>query len=364
MKKIIFITVASLSLIFTWNCESQASQLNFSVNPVIPDNQQDKESSYFDLKLEPDQEQDLTVTLKNSTNKSVLVDTSINRATTNLNGVVEYGKIDVKKDSSLLYNIEDLVKVTEPEIEIPPNGEKNLILKVKAPAVNFDGIIAGGLTFKEKNNESGEEEKNNGGLAIKNEYAYVVGFVLHGENENIQPNLELKKVKEGQVNVRNVINATFQNPNPMYLNNLTIDAKISKENSTDVLYSSKQSDMQMAPNSNFAFPIPLKGESLKSGTYILTVEASSSNDKWKFSKKFTITKENAKKLNTKDVSIEKDNSWMFIVLFGVLFVFILVLLYLVLHHRKKERLRRERIAKSRKRKQKMKKNREQLKTKN
>lgn len=362
MKKKIFVVLTILSVFFTWSIEIKASQLNFSVMPEIPDTQQDKEKSYFDLKLEPAQEQDLTVVLKNSTDKSVLVETSINRATTNLNGVVEYGKIDEKKDTSLLYDINELVKVTEPELEIPPNGEKKLTLKVKAPKDSFDGIIAGGLTFKEKIKESTDNEKNSNGLAIKNEYAFVVGFVLHGENENIQPDLELTNVKEGQVNVRNVINATFQNPQPMYLNNLTIDAKITKENSKEVLYAAKQTDMQMAPNSNFSFPIPLKGEALKAGNYIVTVVASSSNDKWRFTKKFTITKENAKKLNIKDVSIEKDNTWIFIVLFVFLFLIIIALLVLVLINRKKERLRRERILKNRKRKRQQQISREKQRT--
>ena len=67
-----------------------ASEMSFSVQAVIPENQIDKSQSYFDLKMQPDQSQDLTVELYNNTEKDLTISVTPNAATTNQNGVVEY----------------------------------------------------------------------------------------------------------------------------------------------------------------------------------------------------------------------------------------------------------------------------------
>ncbi|CAD5896366.1 C-terminal membrane anchored cell surface protein [Carnobacterium maltaromaticum] len=342
MKKLIVLCIINLCVLCFGIPNSQASQLNFSVTPILPENQKDKDKSYFDLQVEKAKEQELTVKLKNGTDKNVTVDTSINRATTNLNGVVEYGKTKDKKDASLVYNIEDFIEITEPEIDIPAHEEKQLILKVKGIPEVFDGILVGGLTFKEKQEEEDTKEDTSQGLAIANEYAYVVGIVLHGENEDIPSDIKLTNAEAAQVNARNVINASLQNPKPKYLSNLSIDAVVTKKGSKDVLYSSKKKDMQMAPNSNFSYPIPLEGEALKSGEYNVSMNIKSVNDQWELSKDFTIDKETADSLNEKDVTIKKNDTWIYVVIgFSLLMIALAIILVILYKYRKQERIKKE-----------------------
>lgn len=342
MKKLILLSLIGMSILLSGINTGQASQLNFSVTPSIPENQVDKDKSYFDLQLEKSKGQELIVTLKNGTDKKVIVETSINRATTNLNGVVEYGKTKDKKDTSLVYNIEDFIEIKDSEIEIPPHEEKQLLLKVKGIPEVFDGILVGGLTFKEKQETATNKDNKNQGLAIENEYAYVVGIVLHGENEDISSDIKLKNAEAAQVNARNVINATLQNPKPKYLSSLSVDAVVTKKGSDDVLYSSKKKDMQMAPNSSFSYPIPLEGESLKPGKYTVAMNIKSLNDQWKLSKDFIIDKKVADSFNEKDVTIKKDDTWRYIVVGFILLSIIIVILLVVLYkYRKKERIKQE-----------------------
>lgn len=65
--------------------------------------------------------------------------------------------------------------------------------------------------------------------------------------------------------------------------------------------------MQMAPDSNFNYPIELNGDKLKPGDYVVKVEAKSKDKIWNFDKELIVTKEKAKKLNSQDVSIKKNN---------------------------------------------------------
>ena len=81
------------------------------------------------------------------------------------------------------------------------------------------------------------------------------------DNE-VEPHLTLNTVAPGQMNARNVINANIQNTKPMLVNQLSIDAKISRKGSSEVLY---HSEKKMHPNSNFNYPIQLEGQPLEAG---------------------------------------------------------------------------------------------------
>ncbi|MEG2293034.1 MAG: DUF916 and DUF3324 domain-containing protein [Carnobacterium sp.] len=345
MKKILTYLVLLSGTIFVLlngNQKAQASQLNFNVEAIIPENQVDKNKTYYDLRIEPGKMQDLKMMLHNSTDKDVSVELTAEAATTNLNGVVEYGKTKAKRDSTLKTSIGEIVTLSEENPVIPAKGSKEITLTVKMPTTDFDGVLAGGITVKETIPATDKATKETKGMAIENRYSYVVALVLHGKNETIPSELKLNKVKATQVNVRNVISANLQNTKAKYLNQLSVDAKITKKGENKTLYSVKKEQMQMAPNSNFNLPIPLNGAALKSGKYTLKVKADSQGDTWNFTRDFNISAEEAKKLNKQDVSIEKDNTWLYVLIGVILLTALLILFYLIMRKRKKEKERLER----------------------
>lgn len=334
-----------------------ASEFNFSVETVQPKSQVDKNKTYFDIAVKPKENQELVIHMRNDTAKSVVIQPKISSATTNLNGVVEYSPNDIKKDESLVYDLAKLV-TTEKEITIPKKGSYDLKLKVKAPDKAFDGIIAGGITLKETVVEKEVAEEKAGGLAIKNEFSYVVAIVMHSNEKSIAPDLKLNKSFPDQVNARNVIMNTLQNNQPTYLNNLKIISEVTKEGDAKPLYSfTKDESMQVAPNSSFNFPIPLKGEKLKAGKYNVAISAFGEEDsqgahisgkteegkdkrykyKWQLSSNFEITKDKAVELNKKDVSIKRDFT-IWYVIGGFLFIILglLVIILLISKKNKKE----------------------------
>jgi len=317
---------------------ASASEFNFGVYTVIPDNQIDKQKSYFNLKMEPNQKQTLTIQLKNDTEEDVVIEPIIHSATTNINGVVEYGPTSAERDSSLPYELGDLIQ-TEKEITIPAKGSKDLQLNVTMPEEEFDGILAGGITLEEKKTTSKNTEETTQGVSIENRYAYVVGITLQETDEIVKQDLQLHDVKAGQVNARNVINATLQNPTATYLNRFEVDAEVTKKGKTEVLYKSEKQDMQMAPNSNFQYPISLNGEKFKSGTYTLHVKAKSSKESWEFEKDFTIKGEEVKQFNATDVSIEGPNYLAYLV--GLLILLVAGLLLFIFYSKKKQKKQQE-----------------------
>ena len=83
----VLLFIATIFTLGTVSKEVHANEFNFSVNPVLPENQIG-ERGYFNLQMSPGQSQTLTITLKNTTDKTVVVEEEIASSTTNINGVV------------------------------------------------------------------------------------------------------------------------------------------------------------------------------------------------------------------------------------------------------------------------------------
>ncbi|MGM0168635.1 hypothetical protein IGI39_004390 [Enterococcus sp. AZ135] len=350
-RKIAILAVTVFSSL-TMAAPSFASEFNFAVTPKPSENQIDKQKTYFDLLLAPNQEETLTVDLRNDTDKEVVVEAQINSATTNGNGVVEYSDNDIKADKTLKYDIKNYVEAPK-EITLKPQSAAEYKVKIHMPNEKF----AGGITFKEKtdNQTSASSDKNDKGLAIKNEYSYVVALLMRQTTENGSPDLKLQSVTPNQRNARNVIQGNLQNPNATYLNQLATKTTITKKGSSEALYTDEQSEMQMAPNSNFNLSVPLKGDRLKAGKYTMKIEAYGQQDQngsysfqakgsqkeenyryhWTMEKDFEIKADVAKKLNDSDVTIKKDYTWLYI-LIGIVLL-LLIILFLVWRKKKNDK---------------------------
>ncbi len=335
MKKFgIWFTILLLSILCLPQ-SGQASKFNFAVDTVIPDNQIDKQKTYFNLEMKPGQSQTLTIKLRNDTDSPVVIKPEIHSATTNRNGVVEYGKNTTKRDKSLAYEMSELVKVKE-EITVPAKGNYLLPLEVKMPKEAYKGILAGGITLEEKKSKKASKENKSEGLSIENKYAYVVGLTLQEKKDEVKQDLKLKKVAPNQVNARNVIEATLQNPTATYLNRFEVDAFVTKKDDDEKLYTAKKMGMQVAPNSHFAYPIPLNGEKMRPGKYTLHLKAKSSKESWNFTKDFTIKRDEANKFNEQDVSIKQPNYfWWYVA--GIALLLLAALLGFILWRKKKKR---------------------------
>ena len=75
---------------------ANAAEMKFAVTAVIPENQIDKNQTYFDLKMQPGQKQTIQVQMKNDTNKEVVVESFANTAITNSNGITDYSTVEAK----------------------------------------------------------------------------------------------------------------------------------------------------------------------------------------------------------------------------------------------------------------------------
>lgn len=317
------------------NAEQSTNPTGFLYEVKFPENQK-ADAGYFDLKMNPSQQQTVQIILKNTSDKEITVEVSLNSTKTNSKGVLEYGPIDIKKDPSLKYDFVDIVKAPE-TVTLEPNSEKPLDIAITMPEVAFDGLIVGGIQLKQIDND---EDQANKGSNVINKYAYVIAMVLQESDVEVQPELQFNKVYASQVNYQNTIITDFSNIEANFLDNLSVEVQIMSEKSDEVLYETKKNSLRMAPNSNIAFPVSMQGEKMVSGKYRANILAVSGNKKWTWTEEFEITKEEADKFNRDDLGLiqNKGIQWPLIIGIAVgIFVLILAVFFVIRTVRKSNR---------------------------
>lgn len=359
MTAMFVLTLGSLS-----GLSVSANQLTFSVEPVLPDNQVNNKDGFFNIALAPGQSEDLHLKYSNDSGKTVTVTTKVASATTNINGVVEYGPKSGKADKSLKYNLKDFVDVPE-EVVVKSGESKDVVVHVTMPDSAFPGIIAGGLTFSDKAADAANQKTSAKTTAIKNIYGFQLGLLMRQNTDQSNvftqkiveaDGLKLHQVVAGQVNYRNVINASLQNPLPVYINQMAVHARVYDAKGKKLLYESKNADLQMAPNTNFKYPIALgNGKRIKPGKYRLkmTVYADKDDQKkyytkefnnkrvgyqyrWKFDREFTVSGKDATDLNKRDVTIQRIDWISIIIILAILFALLALALWFILWKRRKD----------------------------
>lgn len=329
---IVLFTALLLVLLPTFTYANEGT-LNFYVTPEFPDSQVEGSERYFNLNAEPGSTEKVTLKLQNANEQAKTIQITAHTAYTNVQGVVEYGKDAEEADPTLPYSLAELIETPEP-IALAGNETKTIELPLTFPKEAFEGLLAGGLRISEVKEETEEATAEEEGIAIKNEFAYVVGVIVSNSRNEVQPDLELLDVFADQLNYRNVISANLQNFMPTFVNHLEVEATVQREGENDVLYRAKQEQMQMAPNSNFNFPISLEGDRFRSGDYLLKMTARSGEEEWQWERKFTIDADEARALNRADVTIDTSINWWLIGAIGLIVLLVGAILYLIIQRKR------------------------------
>lgn len=309
-----------------------AAEMSFSVQAVIPENQVDKEQSYFDLRMKPGQAQDLVVEMRNDTDKAVTVDVLPNTAITNDNGIVEYNNTTKKQDSTLKVAFKDIA-TTDKEVTVPAKSQQNVKVHVQMPEKAFTGTVLGGIYFTEQSADT--KTKQQKGSQIINRYAYVIGVQLTENDTVVKPQLRLNTVTANQVNYRNVVSANIQNYKATTVSDLKIKGQVFRKGKSEVLYSATRKNLRMAPNSNFDYSVSLNNKAFQPGKYTFKGVATSKGQTWRFEKDFEIKGETASKYNKNAVSLEKSYTWLYILIACIVLLLLLIVIIVLMRKLKK-----------------------------
>lgn len=289
--------------------------VSFSVKAHLPENQLNKENSYFDLRVKPQDEQLLKTEILNHENEEITVKLSVRNATTNQNGMIVYEEIEAEGESNHP-RLTELVTFEEEEIVIPGGESKIVSAKLKMPEEEFDGIVLGGLHFE----KVPKEETDIDGLAIQNKYAYLIGVVLSENDREVVPELEYVEATADIVNHRTASVITIENKSPIIMEDLTIKAKVYKEDS-DLVKETKLNEVNMAPNSTMDVVVDWENHPFEDGKYYVEVKASHPSNTWEWEDSFYILKKDATMINSHAVKLEEPETFnYFILVTGIILI--------------------------------------------
>ncbi|WP_041684785.1 DUF916 and DUF3324 domain-containing protein [Enterococcus mundtii] len=328
--------LAVLFFFLSVSAQAEETALNTHVTPLFPESQVDESKGYYELLLAPGQKETLQLKVGNSSSEPINVQVTPHTAYTNTLGNVEYGKDAEEADPTLIHSLDELMTPSE-VITLSGKETKTIEIPLQMPKDAFEGYLAGGLRIAEVKEEEDSDAPEGEGVAIKNEFAHVIGVVVSNTSDSVEPELELLDVFADQLNYRNVISANLQNFTPTFVNRLEVEATVKRAGENDVLYEASKEMMQMAPNSNFNFPISLEGDRFRSGNYVLELTAKSGDNEWSWTREFTIDADDARKLNREDVMIDNSPNWWMIGALILLTLLVVILLYLALKKRRQEK---------------------------
>lgn len=319
--------------------DSGAALTGFSYEVILPENQHNPNVGYYDLRMTPGKKQTIQMKMNNTSDKEVTILVDLNGAKTNSNGVIEYGKSEIKDDASLKYKFTDIVKAPT-EMKLPPNSVEMLDIEITMPDSSFEGYISGAVTLEEKDANNPDSKTSQG--MIKNRFVYQTGIQLsEADSDNLKPDLKLNKVYPELNNYRNAIFVNFSNITPVYINDMTVDVQITKKGSEEVLYDTKKSKMRMAPNTLIDFPVTMNGEKMNPGNYRAKVLVTTlAGGRWQWDQEFKITDEEADKFNEQDLTLVQSSgiNWKLIALIiGIALLLILIIFMIVRTINKKKK---------------------------
>lgn len=341
------------SLFFVMNClfstlffgqvvhaTEDAGEVGYNIQAVLPENQKDKNNTYFDLRMSPGQKQTIEVMINNTSNEDATYEISINQAYTNNQGFIDYTDSKAKLDSSLPYKIDDIVSY-EKEVTVKAQESAKFPITIQMPNDSFDGQIMAGIRVMKK-----EKEESRGG--VKSKIGYILGLNLSETDTEIKRELSLVSVEPAASFGKTSVVATVKNPTMEAYGKLKYAVVVIDETTgKEVRSVTYDSGMQLAPNSTYGLAIDWDSKRLIAGEYKLNlVVTDAKENKWTFDEKFSISKEQAKDINkiTVDRNQEAGIPWLVYLILAIV-VFILGIVFIIFLKKKREKQRQEELKK-------------------
>lgn len=321
--------------------------LGYTVQAIPSSKQIDPEKTYFYIQTAPGEEEELRVKIQSTQEKEVKVNIYATDAYTGNEGTIEYTVDSKSLDATLKNPITSITKIETSSITVSNFEEKEAIIKVTPPNESYTGVKMGALVF-----ELDSEEKS----AVKNKFAYRVSLITAETGDDFKDGktLNLLDAKSTLKRGKKMVLATLQNPEPKMMNNLQINAEVREKGKSEVVKRKKVENYALAPNSHFDFEMDWGTSNIKSGTYVLTMNASNSFNDWKFEKEFTISGEQAKKMNDASGFKIITPTWIKVVTIVLLCTMFLIMVTLLVRRKKMEAEWKTRKKRNKRRKKKKK----------
>lgn len=299
-------TLGLLGMTLAFAPKIASAETDFSVKPIIPQEQKDKDISYYELNTE-DKVGKISFEINNKGDEKATFDIIVAEGETNEQGVPFY-----KKESK-----SPLVSFPK-KIDVEAHSTKTIEGEVNNSAIK-NGLKINAITIK----ESGEQKDSS-------YVSYSIPVVLkNGKIPNMSVNIGDLSVDYDKNTLAPLLTVPIKNSVNNYESNVVMETKITKDGKDK--FSTKTENITLLPNKESKIIVPLN---LSSGEYEVDITVKGKDFKEKYNgilviDKTKINKEKEEKANKKSFS----NNELFLI---VVIVVLLIALGLVTYKNRKK----------------------------
>ncbi|MFD1671821.1 DUF916 and DUF3324 domain-containing protein [Agrilactobacillus yilanensis] len=311
----------------------QVGNIPVDVKAVFPENQNGMVTGYFDFEIASGQSNNLTLEFTNTADKEQTLTVEPVVGGTTYQGELNYEPTDRKADSSLKLPFTDLTSKKQ-TVTLAGKETKQVTFPVQIPQTTVNGIVLGSLyVSSEQANKEALKARSKKRMKVINTYALYFGVVLRVNDwESAKPDFRLNRVVPKLINNDPGVGVDLQNFEPAMIKDkaLSIKARVTQKGSTKTIkhYNMKAS---FAPNSTLSYPITWGGDRITAGNYTVHMDLKTSDKTWHLKRNFTITGEQAEKLNQANQP-KKNYMWLWI-LIGILAILLIIIFVIYMYKR-------------------------------
>jgi len=302
----------------------------FSVHANLPENQLNDQVSYFDLHMQPNQVQTLSVEITNTLTTPITIIVEAISASTNQNGIIDY-KTPGIQDETLRVPFSDISVVEASNILVPANSTQTANITITMPEDMFDGIILGGLVFTREMDEDTKSQTT----SIKNQFNYVIGVKLSETQNLVLPQFEIIEVIPETVNYQPAFTHRIRNTQAAIVKNMSIEVSVTNEKHI-VQGTANMYGIDMAPNSVMPFVVTPNDSTLKPGEYLSNIHLEHEGKTFDYQIPFTITADEADYVNDESILEKSSNVNAYLILLSITLALIVIILTVILIRKRKQ----------------------------
>lgn len=268
------LTAVLCTTVSTKATASEATEMPMSIKAILPDNQKDGISGYFNLQVNPEEKQTIYIEIKNNKSEDILVNLTPTNAYSQITGGIFY---DVDIDSPDTAIVDPAFELSqnismENEVVIKANETIEVPIEITVPNMN-KGTIIGGVLIEEKVEVSEQAsetlEKDTAQFKVITKTAFAIAIQLDLPE---QADAAFSFGEAGFNAVGPNVYIEMLNDAPIIQRQISGEYKVSDENGQE-LFSGKFDPIIMAPKTKINFPMNWDSSVLESGKYTLSITA-------------------------------------------------------------------------------------------
>lgn len=321
-----------ISLCCVTKVTGHAQTTRFTVTPELPQNQV-SDVTYFDLLVNHETEQNLTVAHHNTSPDPLTIKASALNSYTASTGIIAYQAEQTAEENQGI-SFSELIENPRQTIQLAPGESYQVHFTLSMKGKEFAGEILGVFAFEEEPSETTESQQTN----LQANYKIQQGVRLRQNVATMpDPQLSLINSEAAERNGSAALKSSIRNSQPTAFGKISVKTIIREQDSGNKVGGFSAENFQIAPNSVLELFSTCDQNILEPGTYLLRIELNAPKGTWVFEDSVVVDRKQANLINRQTTlgAAYLQKQYWFYALGILLFLLVLLLLFFLYKRRKK-----------------------------